>query len=111
MKTREELVNRALQKLKVLAAGQTPAAEDYAVVDNDLEPVLSDLSAREIYPFGDPDNIEDEAFVHLADILANSVAADFGREPSESVRIMAENRLRVLNREILSGQTLKVDYF
>lgn len=111
MKTREELVNRALQKLKVLAAGQTPAAEDYAVVDNDLEPVLSDLSAREIYPFGDPDNIEDEAFVHLADILANSVAADFGREPSETVRIMAENRLRVLNREILSGQTLKVDYF
>lgn len=111
MKTREELVNRALQKLKVLAAGQTPSAEDYAVVDNDLEPVLGDLSAREIYPFGDPDNIEDEAFVHLADILANSVAADFGREQSETVRIMAENRLRVLNREILSGQTLKVDYF
>lgn len=111
MKTREDLVNRALSKLKVLAAGQTPSAEDYKVVDDDLVPVLSDLSTRGIYPFGDPGQIEDNAFVHLADILANSVAADFGRDQSDQTRLLAEGRLRELTAQTLSGQPLVVDYF
>lgn len=111
MKSREQLVTRALQKLKVLAAGQSPSAEDYQVVDDDLVPVLSDLSTRNIYPFGDPDQIEDNAFVHLADILANSVAADFGRDQNDTVRLAAEARLRELTAQTLSGQALQVDYF
>lgn len=111
MKSREQLVARALQKLKVLAAGQTPSAEDAKVVDDEVVPVLSDLSKREIYPFGDPDQIEDDAFVHLADILANSVAADFGRDQSEELRLMAEMRLRQLTAQTLSGQSLQVDYY
>jgi hypothetical protein len=111
MKSREQLVTRALQKLKVLAAGQPPSAEDYQVVDDDLVPVLSDLSTRNIYPFGNPDQIEDNAFVHLADILANSVAADFGRDQNDTVRLAAEARLRELTAQTLSGQALQVDYF
>lgn len=111
MKSREQLVIRALQKLKVLAAGQTPSAEDAKIVDDDLVPVLSDLSQRDVYPFGDPDQIEDMAFVHLADILANSVAADFGQQQDEAVRLAAEARLRELYAEQLSGQPLQVEYF
>jgi len=111
MKSREQLVTRALQKLKVLAAGQTPSAEDAKAVDDEIVPVLSDLSKRDIYPFGDPDKIEDDAFVHLAAILANSVAGDFGRDADENVRLMAEARLRELYAETLSGQPLQVDYF
>ena len=110
-KSRQQLITRALQKLKVLAAGQQPSAEDAKVVDDEIVPVLSDLSKRNIYPFGDPDNIEDDAFVHLADILANSVAADFGQQQSEEIRLMAESRLRVLGAETLSGQPLQIDYF
>lgn len=111
MQSRQALVKRALQKLKVLAAGQTPSAEDAELVDDEIVPVLSDLSKRGIYPFGDPDQIEDDAFVHLAGILANSVAGDFGRDSDENVRLMAEARLRELYAETLSGQPLKVDYF
>lgn len=111
MKTRQDLVIRALQKLKVLAAGQAPSAEDAKVVDDEIVPVLSELARRNIYPFGDPDQIEEEAFVHLADILANSVAADFGAEQSDAVRRAAENRLREVFSEAISYQPLKVDYF
>ena len=111
MRTREELVNRALSKLHVLAAGQAASAEDYAVADNDLEPVLADLSSRGVYAYGDPDQIEDDAFVHLADILANSVAADFGREQNDAVRLAAERRLRVLGAETLSYQPAQAEYF
>ncbi|PBB75205.1 hypothetical protein CK227_10460 [Mesorhizobium sp. WSM4308] len=111
MKSREQLVNRALQKLKVLAAGQSPSAEDYKVVDDDLEPVLSDLSSRGIYPFGNPDEIEDEAFLYLATCLAQSSAQDFGRDPDPNQVAFAEARLRELNTQKLSGQPLQVDYF
>jgi hypothetical protein len=90
MQSRQALVKRALRKLKVLAAGQTPSAEDAKLVD---------------------DEIEDDAFVHLAEILANSVAGDFVRDSDENVRLMAEARLRELYAETLSGQTLKVEYY
>lgn len=117
MKSREELVYRALSKLKVLAAGQTPAAEDYAVVDNDLEPVLSDLSTRNIYPYGDPDQIEDNAFVHLAVCLAVSTSGDFSgvqidpQMSNEQLRLLAESRLRELTAQTLSGQPQRVEYY
>lgn len=111
MKSRQQLVIRALQKLKVLAAGQTPSAEDAKIVDDEIVPVLSDLSIRSVYPFGDPDQIEDEAFVHLAYVLANSVADDFGRDQSEEVRLRAESRLRELGAQTLSGQPLQAEYF
>jgi len=110
-KTREDLVNRALRKLGVLAAGQAPSAEDYAVVDDEVIPVLSDLSKRGVYPLGDPDEIEDDAFIYLADILANSVAADFGKQQDEAVRMGAERRLRELMAETLSYQPQQVEFF
>lgn len=111
MKSREQLVTRTLQKLHVLAAGQSPSAEDARIVDDEIVPVLSDLSRRDVYPFGDPDQIEDEAFTILADIIANSVAADFGREQSDQVRLSAESRLRELYAETLSYQPLRAEYF
>lgn len=111
MKTREELVNRALQKLHVLAAGQAASPEDYALVDGALVPVLSSLSSRNIYPFGDPDQIEEDAFEHLADLLAYSTAGDFGRTPDGAKRTEAETLLREISAESLSYQPLKAEYF
>ena len=111
MKTREQLVTRALQKLKVLAAGQTPSAEDAKVVDDEIVPVLSDLSKRKVYNFGNPDQIEDDAFVHLADILANSVAGDFGQEQSEPLRLLAEARLKDLVMVQEADDPIPAQYF
>lgn len=111
MKSREELVKRALQELKVVAAGQTPSAEDAKTVDDEIVPVLSDLSKRNVYPFGDPDQIEDDAFVHIAIILGNSVAGSFGQPYDDGLRLMAESRLRQLYVEQLSGQPVVVEYF
>lgn len=111
MQSREQLVKRALQEIKVVAAGQTPSAEDAKTVDDEIVPVLSDLSKRNVYPFGDPDQIEDDAFVHLAIILGNSVARSFGQPYDDGLRLMAESRLRQLYAEQLSGQPVVVNYF
>ncbi len=110
-KTRQELIARALHKLGAIGAGQSPSAEDAALVDNEIEPVMADWLARGIYAWGDPAQVEDDAFVHLADILANSVARDFGKPQDETLRMMAESRLRQLEMVVLSGQPQKVEYF
>lgn len=111
MKSREQLVNRALQKLRVLGAGQTASAEDYKVVDDVVEPVLSELSTRSVYGYGNPDKIEDDAFEHLATCVAQATAPDFGLEPDEGLRLMAETRLREISAQTLSYQPARTEYF
>jgi hypothetical protein len=72
---------------------------------------MADLGQRNIYVWGDPEQIDDAAFVHLADILAYSVARVFGVQQDEVMRRSAENRLKLLDTQILSGQPLRVDYY
>lgn len=111
MRSREDLVKRALQKLRVVGAGQAPEAEDYQLVDAAVPSVLSELSKRNIYPYGDPDQLEDDAFEHLATCLAQACADDFGVAADEGIRIRAENRLREITAETLSYQPLQATYF
>ena len=111
MKTREDLIRRALVELKVLAAGQAPSAEDAQEVGREIGPLLSNLAKRGVYPFGSEDQIEDDAFVPLAKLLANSVAGSFGSQPDENVRLLEERNLRALMAETISYQPLQAEYF
>lgn len=110
-KSREQLVNRALQKLKVVAAGQQPSAEDAQVVNDMVEPTLAKLSAKSIYAYGDPDQIEDECFEDLATVLAQTCAEDFGVSGDDGKRMRAENSLREIGAETLSYQPAQAEYF
>lgn len=49
MKSREQLVARALQELSVVGAGQAPSAEDAKTVDDEVGPLMSDLALRRVY--------------------------------------------------------------
>ncbi len=111
MKSREQLVLRALQALGVVGAGQQASAEDAKVVDDEVVPVLSDLARRNIYNFGDPDQVEEDAFVHLARILANSTAEQFGLPQSDETRLYAEGRLRELRAVRDAGDPIPALYF
>jgi hypothetical protein len=110
-KTQEELINRALEELGVLASGQTASAEDSAVIRNAISPVMSDLATRDIYTWGDPDVFEDDAFDHLGVILANARARVFGQQQDEQVRVLAESRLKQLRPAITSGSRQTAEYF
>lgn len=111
MQTRQALVLRALQELGVVGAGHAASAEDAKLADNEVEPMFSNLAHREIWQWGDPDQIEDNAFLHLAKWLANSVARPFGAAPDENVRLLAEQNLRELKPVFLSGQPQQTSYF
>lgn len=95
----------------MVGAGQTAAAEDTAVIDEAIEPVMSDLATRDIYAWGDPDEYDEDAFEHLAVLLANAKSRPYGIPPNEEVRLLAESRLRQLNLYVLSGQPQATEYY
>jgi hypothetical protein len=111
MISREQLVLRALRELRVVGAGQSASAEDAQAVDDDVEPVLSDLAARNVWQWGDPDQIDEAAAVHIAVILANSVAGQFGQPSDEIKRLSAEARLKELDSVTDAGDPINANYF
>jgi len=111
MQSRQQLIDRALKELGIVAAGQSASAEDVAVIEAEIDPIMQDLSTRNIWQWGDPDEFDDNAVIHLAKILANSVARVFGMEPDESKRQYCEMRLRLLSPVEMSGQPQKSVYY
>lgn len=95
-KTRADLIKRTLKVLGVLAAGQDPAAEDYETVDEQIDPKLADLSARDVIVLSATDEFDEAVFLPLAAVMAHAVAADFGVQvPLGSMSLLdAENALR-----------------
>lgn len=77
-KTRAELIQAALEEIKVLAAGQSPSAEDSDKVERALEPLLAELSAREIVYVADSNEIPMAVFGPLSRRLGAEVAGAFG---------------------------------
>lgn len=111
MQSRQQLIYRALRELRVLAAGQAPAAEDYSAANAEVVPLMADLATRGIFTWGDPDQIDDAAAIHLGVLLANSIAPQFGLPQDDAKRIRAETRLLQLGPYELSGQPQRAEYF
>lgn len=109
--SREKLVLLALEELGVPGAGQTPSAEDKKTIDDKMNSVMDDLARRDVYVWGDPDQTEDAAAIHLAQLLANASARSFGQAPDEAVRLLAEARLIALRPTIVTGQRQTTEYF
>lgn len=109
--TREALILLALKELGVPGAGQTASAEDKQTVDDKLNSVMDDLALRHVYTWGDPDSIEDAAVLHLAVILANASAREFGQPQDEMRRLMSEGRLKELRQYIDAGDPIRANYF
>lgn len=76
-KTRLELVNEALEILRVKPLSQSAEVEDYDTVDRDVDGLSEYLSTKSIYNL-DPASIEDVAFRHIATILAVRNGVKFG---------------------------------
>lgn len=109
--TRQGLIALALEEMGVPGAGQTASAEDTQTVDRKLNAVMADLALRDIYQWGDPDQIPDETALHLAVILAEASAMSFGLPKDEQKRLVAEARVRALQPQIASGQRMTAEYF
>ena len=90
MKTRTDLISRALQLLGVLPQGQAASAEETNAVDTLIDGVVEDLIQRDIYHLQDADAIPEEAFIHLGNILAWAAAPAFDQHNDPSLAAFAQ---------------------
>lgn len=119
-KTRQDLVNQALRDLGVLAAGQNANAEDFDAVDDYVEPLVAWLESSEIYDFDDIDDegVPDDVFRHIAIILADDAAIEFGlpgvpAKPNDPVppRERAIDNIRLVTYARPTYVPQKTEYF
>lgn len=105
--SREQTVDRALRVLGVVPSGQTPDAEDRAVVDDLVLPLLARLNAEKITyhvdqegnvtQLDDPDAIPAKAFMDVAILLADACKQEFGIAAlPQADPMMSEKRLRTV---------------
>lgn len=85
-----DLVTEALANLGVLSAGQPIDPEDFAWVNEKLDPIFRKLAGLEIVYVADPANIPGAWFADLADIVAGECATKFG--------ITGEEQMTLVNR-------------
>lgn len=110
-KSRSELVNRALADLGALPVGQTASTQEYASVDNLVDPLVASLSERDIYYVSDTSAIEDAAFIPLGRCLAWAAAPEFGLHGDAALAALneqAERHLKAIGSEPPSYRVLDI---
>lgn len=118
-KTRAELINQCLTNLGVIAEGQSIDADLVTKMDGFVDPAVALLSRLEIYYVQDAGSlgpsdgaIEDEAFLPLADWIANKACAGFNLPADtkmQALAMIAEDNLRTLAAPARTLKTLRVD--
>lgn len=111
VKTREQLINRALKSLAIIESGEAPAIEDYTTVDDMVDPLIAQLGVDGIVYISNPNEIELEYYEPLARLLANACGPDFGSPLNEEARQRDEKLLRRLSGIKPPAETLKVSFF
>lgn len=110
-KTRDQLIERALKEIGALLPGEAAAAEDYATLDDLIDPLFEQLSSDTIYTVNDADAIELDAFLPLSRLLANMAGPEFGAPINDQAKARDEGILRRISSSKPTYLPLKTDYF
>ena len=102
-----DLVLEALKNLGVLAAGQPVDVEDFAYVNEKLDPIFRQIAGLEIIFVSDPANIPGAWFAPLADIVAGECATKFGLRGEEYLTLVNKGLGGAGNVEIGAGTAAK----
>lgn len=114
-KTRDEFISRIAKNLGVLASGQNISTEDYASIEEAIDPSLDQVAAEEIVYVGDTSAIPNEWFFSLAAVVAFDLSADFSKFGEELVSLerkanKAKDALRLMTRGKPTGEPMPADY-
>ncbi len=96
VKTRTQLIHRALAAIGALEPGEAPSTEDYNTMDNLVDPLIGQLAADEIIYIQDSEEIPVEYFIPLANLLGNMAGPDFGSPVNDEAQKRDEGTLRRL---------------
>ncbi len=108
-KTLAELETEAFAILTGMDPTSAPAAEDLAVIDTYVDPLLEQLAADKIVYIGDKNEIPNEYFLPVVRLLANVCGPRFGSPMNEEAKRVDEDTLRRLNRQEPTRRYLKLN--
>ena len=106
-KTREDLIHRAATEVGALVVGQSLSSEEYAAIDNLVDPLVQQLSFDGVVHVQDTNAIQPEYFIPLGRLLANEAAISFGQAYSRDVKIINETILLRLTAMRPTFETLE----
>lgn len=105
-KTRTDLIHRALKNLGVLPQGSDPSDDVYDSVDEHVDPMLASLAQLDVVNIKNAEEIDDEYFLPLGHILADTVKAEFGAVQDVNLLALAE----AAKRDLKTMQSTKPTY-
>lgn len=114
VKSRNDLISRALQVLGAVAAGQSPASEDFDLINTNLDAALAQLAAERTVYVPNPDEIDLEIFLPLATVVAGKFLEDFGLTANQTILAKiaeAEGTLKKMGSTRPTYEHQRVEYF
>jgi hypothetical protein len=114
-KTREQLISQIAEELKILGSGQVLSIEDRAKIEDVIEPVMAELTTRDIIGGIDLSAIPLEFFIPLGQIIARHAAIPFGMTDQEmqvyvANAASAEARILAMTLPRATGQRAQPEY-
>lgn len=89
MATRTEIIKKVLEKLNVIAEGDSPSADDTTTVGEYYDALLATLTERHVITWGASDEVPDDSVVPIVTIVAADCADFYAVEPQRVSRLMA----------------------
>lgn len=118
-KLRSDWIVQGLTNLGIIAPGQSISPEAVAKMDSIVDPVVAELERLQIYYVSDPGAlgpndgaIDDDAFLYLADYLANRSCSAFNLPADQKLMTLAtiaEARLITMTAPSRTRRTLRID--
>lgn len=109
-RTRVEVETEALAILTGGDVSANPSPEDMDYLDMLYTVLVAELAADGTIYISDPDELADELFMPVSELLANQ-AKRFGATPDKAAAMQLRNQLRVLSRQTPGYGPQQVEYF
>lgn len=100
MKSANDIYRQALVLVGAVGSGQSASAEDMSIARNMFRPLIAEMAANNaatitVHATDDTvENIADNLFPALAQLLANEIAPSYGAQNDERLRAIALDRIR-----------------
>jgi len=111
MATKAELATKVLQKLGIVAQGQSPDSADSVIVEDAYDSAYYYLRACHLVTWGGADEIPDGAVLPVRDFVASRVAEEFGKSRTYDSERLAKHDLAALIAADNDGQATQTNYY
>lgn len=111
MATQTEIAIKALQKIGVIAAGETPDSDDQTLVDEAYDSLYEELRSRHLVDWGSAEDIPTWAVLHVRDILANRIANEYGIPRSADEEELAVRKMAKHLAVDYAYEAVEADYY